>query len=251
MGFKLLVIASNYGLWAEELQAPWDALKKAGHELRLATFLGKTPLPFKLSMDTEFIDPMINQPMNPKEVVDRVNEILDNGEWDNPIKTADAKMMDYDHLVIVGGPGAALDITGNMFVHKLIFDAYKSGKTIGTLCYAVGALAFTRDPDNGNKSIIYGKNIVAHPHAWDFDVDVVYDVERATEENPNIKMRTAGFVFPLQYMVQDAVGPDGKVIFDLKANRFAPCSNYDAPFVTAQSVESSAIFGERLVEVFS
>jgi hypothetical protein len=24
---KILVIASNYGLWAEELQAPWDALK--------------------------------------------------------------------------------------------------------------------------------------------------------------------------------------------------------------------------------
>jgi putative intracellular protease/amidase len=105
---KILIIASNYGLWAEELQAPWDALKQAGHELTLATFLGKTPLPFKLSMDPEFIDPMLNIPMNPPELLTRVNEILDNGEWANTIKISDAKMADYDYLVLVGGPGAAV-----------------------------------------------------------------------------------------------------------------------------------------------
>ena len=44
MGKKILFVASNYGLWAEELQAPWDTLKAAGHELTLSTYLGKTPL---------------------------------------------------------------------------------------------------------------------------------------------------------------------------------------------------------------
>ena len=29
---KILIVASNYGVWAEELQAPWDILKKAGHQ---------------------------------------------------------------------------------------------------------------------------------------------------------------------------------------------------------------------------
>ena len=119
---KVLVIASNFGMWAEELQAPWDALKAAGHDLTLATFLGKTPLPFKLSMDPDFIDPMLKIPMNPAPLIKRVNEILDTGEWDNPIKTSDAKMENYDHLVIVGGPGAAVDIAGNPFVHKLVVD---------------------------------------------------------------------------------------------------------------------------------
>ena len=28
------------GLWGEELQAPWDLLKEAGHELTLATPTG-------------------------------------------------------------------------------------------------------------------------------------------------------------------------------------------------------------------
>jgi putative intracellular protease/amidase len=251
MGKKILVVASNYGLWAEELQAPWDALKKAGHTLTLATYKGMTPLPFALSLDPEFIDPMLKIPMNPPELINRVNQILDSGEWDKTIKTADANMDDYDSLVIVGGPGAALDIAGNMFVHKLILEAYKSKKIIGALCYAVAALVFTRDPDNHNKSIISGKTIVAHPHAWDFDVDVVYDVVRPTPENPGIKMRTSGFVFPLQYIVEDAVGPKGRVIADVNATRNKPCVHWDKPFVTAQSVESSSIFGQKMVEVLS
>jgi putative intracellular protease/amidase len=50
---KVLVIASNYGVWAEELQGPWDALRQAGHDLTLATYLGKTPLPGAISMDPD------------------------------------------------------------------------------------------------------------------------------------------------------------------------------------------------------
>jgi len=246
---KILVLASNYGLWAEELQAPWDILKAAGHDLTLATYLGQTPLPFHGSMDPDFIDPMLNIPMNPPELLARVNRILDDGEWASPIKIADARMADYDHLVIVGGPGAAVDIAGNLFVHKLILDAYKSGKIIGALCYAVAALVFTRDPDNDLKSVIHAKTVTAHPHAWDFDVDVVYDVVRATPENPAMKLRTAGFLFPLQYITEDAVGPAGTVIHNEKANRNQPCVAWDAPFVTGLSVESSTAFGQKLAEV--
>lgn len=248
---KILVIASNYGLWAEELQAPWDALKAAGHKLTLATFLGKTPLPFKLSMDPAFIDPMLKIPMNPPELLTRVNEILDRGEWSDTIKISDADMKDHDHLVLVGGPGAAVDIAGNMFVHRLILDAYKSGKIIGALCYAVAALVFARDPETAQQSVIHGKMVTAHPHAWDFDVDVVYDVVRATEDNPDMKLRTAGFLFPLQYITEDAVGPGGRVISDETANRNKPCVAWDPPFVTALSVESSKAFGEKLVEVLA
>jgi putative intracellular protease/amidase len=244
---KILFIASNCGLWAEELQAPWDALKAAGHELTLATFLGKTPLPFKQSMDPDFIDPMLKIPMNPPALIARVNKILDDGEWDTTLKTSEAKMAGYDHLVIVGGPGAAVDIAGNPYVHRLILDAYKSGKLVGALCYAVAALVFTRDPDAGNASVIRGRTVTAHPHAWDFDVDVVYDVVRSSAANPDMKLRTSGFLFPLQYITEDAAGPNGKVISDETANRNKPCVAVDVPFITALSVESSVAFGQALV----
>lgn len=248
MGKKVLVLATNYGLWAEELQAPWDALKKAGHDLQLATFRGKTPLPGKMSMDPDFIDPMQGVPINPQWVVDRVNEILDTGEWDNPIRISDANMDDYDALVIVGGAGSALDLAGNMEVHDLILKAYQADKVVGALCYAVGALAFTRNPDNNNKSVIYGKNVTAHPHSWDFVGDHVYECVRATDDNPDIRLITNGFVFPLQFMVEDAVGPDGTVASDPTTSREKPSVVYDHPFVTGLSVESSIAFGDKLVE---
>jgi putative intracellular protease/amidase len=248
---KILMIASNYGLWAEELEAPWDALKQAGHDLTLATYRGRTPLPGILSMDPDFVDPQQHIHMDTPELITRINEILDTGEWGSPIKTEDARMDDYDALVIVGGHGCALDIAGNGLVHSLVLQAYRTGKTIGALCYAVAALAFTRDPDNGYKSVIYGKSVTAHPHAWDFTGPLGYDLVRATPENPSLNLVTSGFVFPLQYMVEDAVGPDGVVHSDPTTSRENPSVVWDAPFVTALSVESSEAFGAKLVEVLA
>lgn len=249
MGKKVLMLASNVGLWGEELQGPWDALKKAGHELTLATERGTTPLPLQLSVDKEFIDPVQNVPMNPAPIVDRINEILASGEWDNPIKIADANMDDYDALVMVGGPGSPLDLAGNPKVHKLVLQAYRQNKVIGALCYVVGALAMTRDPENGFKSVLYGKTSVAHPREWDFTGDLNYPLAGATPENPGTDLVTPGFVYPLQPIVEDAVGPKGKVIAKPEASRESPVVHYDHPFVTAQSVESSAAYGEKLVEI--
>jgi len=248
---RILVVASNYGVWAEELQGPWDALKQAGHDLTLATYLGKTPLPGKISMDPEFVDPMQKVKMNPPELIARINEILDTGEWSEPIRTRDADMADHDALVIVGGAGSALDVAGSGLVHRLVLDAYRAGKTIGALCYAVGALAFTRDPENDMKSVIYGKHVTAHPHAWDFVDDLPYDVVRSTPDNPRLQLITSGFVFPLQYLVEDAVGPDGTVASDPSTSRERPSVVYDAPFVTGLSVESAQAFGQKLVEVLA
>ena len=245
---KVLVLASNVGLWGEELQAPWDALNKAGFELTLATEKGITPLPLQLSVDKSFIDPVQQYNVNPAEVVDRIFEILQTGEWDKPIKISDAKADDYDAMVIVGGPGSPLDLVGNAKVHRLLEAFYAQGKVMGALCYAVGAFVWARKPDDG-KSIINGKTIVAHPKEWDFTGDLPYPLYNATPANPGTDLVTPGFVFPLQVIVEDAVGDSGKVVSIPSANRDNPVVHVDFPFVTAQSVESSIAFGSALVEV--
>lgn len=251
MSKKVLILASNVGLWGEELQAPWDALKKAGFDVTLATPKGITPLPLQLSMDKDFVDPMQNYNVNPPEVVDRINEILDAGEWDTPIKVEDAKIDGYDALVLVGGPGSPLDIVGNPFVHQLCVDAYNQGKVLGALCYAVGAFVWARDTDTLHRSIIYGKKVVAHPREWDFTGLMNYPLVRTTAENTGTDLVTQGFVFPLQVIVEDAVGPNGKVYSDPTANREKPQVMYDHPFITALSVESSIAFGDQLVTALS
>ncbi|OGW36631.1 MAG: thiamine biosynthesis protein ThiJ [Nitrospirae bacterium RBG_13_39_12] len=251
MSKKVLVIATNYGAWAEELQAPWDALKKAGFEVMMATPKGKKPLPFALSVDPDFEDPLQHYKVNPPEVCSRVKEILSGKEWSNPIKVSDAKMSDYDTIVLTGGPGVCLDVTNNPKVHRLILDAFRTGKLIGAICYSVGALAFTRNPENSYRSVIYGKKVTAHPRAWDFDFDLSYDLAGTTPDNAGTNVVTPGFLLPLQDVVTDAVGPDGQCISDDKANRKNPCVVYDWPFVTALSVESSIAYGKKLVEILS
>lgn len=244
---KVVVLASNYGLWAEELQGPWDALKKAGHQLTLATRWGKKPLPLMLSMDANFVDPVQNVPINPAEIVKRNQELLDGPDWASPITYDAINIDDYDAIVLVGGPGSALDMVGNPKIHEKLVEAKQKGKLIGALCYTVGCLVFARDPQT-NKSIIHGKTVVAHPAAWDFKDNMNYPLYGATPDNPGTDIVTVGFAFPLQRITEDAVGPTGRVISDAGANRNKPCTYVDLPFVTALSVESSQAYGDRLVE---
>jgi len=251
MAKRVLFIASNYGLWAEELQAPWDAVRRAGHQATLATYLGRTPLPLAVSVDANFVDPIQEYKMNPAEVVRRVNEILDDGAWNSPIKTTEADMANFDALVLVGGPGAPLDITGNLKVHELVLEAYLARKLVAALCYSVAALALTRDPEQGNKSVIYGRTVTAHPRAWDFDTDLTYPLTRESADNKGTDVVTPGFVFPLQHMVEDAVGPEGEVVSDAKANRERPSVRVDPPFITGLSVESAILYGEKIVEALA
>lgn len=251
MAKKVLVVATNYGAWAEELQAPWDALKKAGHSVTMATPLGKKPLPFALSIDPDFDDPLQHYKVNPPEVCRRVQEILAGSEWNAPIRIADANMGDYDAIVLTGGPGVCLDITNNPKVHKLILDAFNSKKLIGAICYSVGALAFTRNPANNFRSVLFGKRSTAHPRAWDFDFELSYTLAGTTPDNKGTDVVTPGFLLPLQDVVTDAVGPSGACVSNEQANRENPCVVFDWPFVTALSVESSIAYGQKLVNVLS
>ena len=250
MSKKILVLATNYSVWAEELQAPWDALKKAGHDVTLATYLGRKPLPIKISMDPDFVDGYQGYKVNTPEVVERTKELLSSGEWDSPVKISDVNIEDYDALVMTGGPGNPLDITNNPAVHRMVLHCVKNEKLVGAICYSVGALAFTRDPDNGYKSVIHGKTVTAHPRKWDFtDFDLTYDLYGSDDENKGTDLMTPGFAIPLQDIVEDAVGNDGKVLADDMASRDNPCVAYDWPFVTGLSVESSIAYGQKLVEV--
>lgn len=249
---KVLLVAPNYGGWGEEQQAPWDILRKAGFEVTLATPRGKKPLPFAISVDPEFVDPIQKYKTNPPEVCKRVKELVDGKEWENAIKVETAKMADYDAIALTCGPGAILDINSRHHIHEMILEAVRTNKIVGALCYSVAALIFTRDPKNNYKSVIYGKKVTAHPRAWDFHFDLDHSgLYGVTPDNQPTNVVTPGFLYPLQDLAIDAVGPNGNVAFADNANRENPSVVYDHPFVTGCSVESSIAYGEKLVEVLS
>ena len=249
---KVLIIATNYGSWAEELQAPWDACKKAGFEVTLATPQGKKPLPFAISVDPNFVDPVQKVKTNPEWVCNRCKELLAGEEWAHPKKFTEVDMKDFDAIALTGGPGANLDMANCWELHKLIMDAYKADKIVAALCYTVSTLVFCRDPENDYKSIIYGKRVTAHPRAWDFygpGMAMTYDLYGVTEDNKGTDVVTPGFPWPVEDLVRDAVGPNGACIARINANRESPQVYYDHPFITGTSVESSIAFGDLLVKV--
>jgi len=254
MSKKVLILATNYGTWGEELQAPWDACKKAGFEMTLCTPLGKKPLPLAISLNPDFLDPIINFKTNPPEVCDRIKELTDGEEWANPVKFSEASMKNYDAIVLTGGLGAMIDMCNSWHVHRLLLEAYRSDKLIAALCYAVTSLVFCRDPKNDYKSIIYGKKITAHPRAWDFygpAWDFTYDLYGATPENNGTDVHTPGFLWPVEDLVRDAVGPNGACISRVNASRTDPEVHYDWPFISGTSVESSIAYGDKIVEVLA
>jgi len=247
---KVLMLAPNYGGWGEEQQAPWDIFKKAGLDVTLATPRGKKPLPLLASVDPDFIDPIQNYHVNPPEVCKRVKELVDGKDWEVAVKIDDVKMADYDAIVLTCGPGAILDINGRKKVHDMLLEASKAKKVCAALCYAVASLIFTRDPSNGYKSIIYGKNITAHPRSWDFHFDLDHSkLYGITPDNQPTNVITPGFIYPLQDLATDAVGPKGSVANCDKTTRENPSVVYDDPFITGCSVESSIAFANKVVEV--
>jgi len=218
----------------------------------LATPRGKKPLPFAISVDPEFVDPIQNYKTNPPEVCKRVKELVDGTEWENAVGIDDAKMSDYDAIALTCGPGAILDINSRKHLHDMLLEAYRDNKVIGALCYAVAALVFTRDPQNSYRSIVWGKKITAHPRAWDFHTDLDYSqLYGITEDNQPANVITPVFLYPLEDLARDAVGPDGDVAFADNANRENPSVVFDYPFVNGCSVESSIAYAEKLVEVLN
>ena len=248
---KLLFIASNYGVWNEELQAPWDILERAGHQLSIATPQGKKPLPLAASVEPDFVDPMQHYKVNTPEACSRMIELLATDVWDHPLKISEASMDDYDGLVMVGGLGADIDLANNPALHQLILQGLKTGKLICAICFSVAALVYTRDPANAYKSVVYGRKITAHPRDWDFVADVNYPLYGATADNAGTDVLTPGFLIPLQDVAMDAVGPDGEVFSDPRTNRENPSVVYDHPFITGCSVESSIAYGKKIAEVLS
>jgi putative intracellular protease/amidase len=246
---KVLVVASNYGFWGEELQAPWDALVNAGHEAVLATPRGKKPLPLKISVDPDFVDPVQNYNVNPPEVCDRVKELANSRVWNTPLRLCDVNMSDYDAIALAGGLGADLDLINNPALHDLLREAVHSNKLTAAMCFAVGSLVLTREPHDHYRSIVYGKQITAHPREWDFRADVTYELWNPTSDNRGTDLVSPGFVVCLQDIAEDAVGPSGRVFSDPRTSRGQPNVVYDWPLITACSVESSIAYGQKIVEI--
>ena len=261
---KVLFVLSEYGYWGEELIGPLEVVEASGYKADFATPKGTKPLALPPSMDPNYVDPPLGKKVTTQEVADKVKKIEASDKLDKPINLTEwlpgrpylssATYLDdlfaynialekvaqdvekYDALVIVGGSGPILDIANNKRVQDLIRAFLKDGKPVAGICYGVAALAFTRD-EITDKSIVYGKRVTGHPVVHDYNDGHGY---------LKVDGGFPGAPYQLEYILKDAVGPDGQFIANIGKKTSVIV---DYPIITARTTGDSYLCGQKLVEV--
>ncbi|MFQ5794607.1 MAG: type 1 glutamine amidotransferase domain-containing protein [Candidatus Bipolaricaulia bacterium] len=262
---KILVVLSEWGYWGEELVGPLEVFDKQGYESVFMTPTGKKPPALPPSMDSTYLDPPLDRCVTSEYYAKKTREIdasdrlanpLNLSGWfperpyysaknylrefeayNNALDGAYEELGEYDTLLIVGGSGPMVDMVNNQRFHDVILGFYKVNKPIAAECYGVTCLAFARDWYD-RKSIIWGKHVTGHP--------LEYDYKDGTGFIPSGNLNFGPPFYPLEHILRDAVGPDGR--YHSNVGRVTSVI-VDYPFITSRSTASSHLCGEKLVEV--
>ena len=128
------------GYWAEEFVAPYQAFKKAGHEIVVATPGGGAP-----TVDRASLAPEANGGQDAADAIEGV--VRAAPELDAPIKLEDVDLADYVAVFYPGGHGPMEDLAVNADAGSLLTAALESGKPLGVVCHAPAAMLATERPD--------------------------------------------------------------------------------------------------------
>ncbi|MFK0211031.1 type 1 glutamine amidotransferase domain-containing protein [Streptomyces sp. NPDC090298] len=144
------------GFWAEEVVAPYEAFRAAGHEVVVATPGGVVP-----TVDAGSLAPEAN---GGQEGADRVAATLASIDAiRNPLRLVDARPADYDAVFYPGGHGPMEDLAVNAASGRLLADTLRSGTPLGVVCHGPAALLAATDADGSN--VFAGREITAFSNA--------------------------------------------------------------------------------------
>ncbi|MFG3138464.1 type 1 glutamine amidotransferase domain-containing protein [Streptomyces sp. NPDC048211] len=127
------------GFWAEEVVAPYERFRAAGHEIVVATPGGVVPTVDRGSLAPEFNDGQENADKMAASVAGMA-------ELRHPLKLEDVDPADYAAVFYPGGHGPMEDLAVNADSGRLLTRALESGMPLGVVCHAPAAmLAATKD----------------------------------------------------------------------------------------------------------
>ena len=275
---KIIFIVSEWGYWGEELIGPLEACDGVGYEITFVTPTGQKPTPLAVSMQPGFTDPPLGRSVTAEYYAQKTRQVHESERLNNPKSLADwfpkrpypssdtylrdmeayykkldqlvnEELVNYDALVIVGGSGAMVDLANNQRLHDLILGFYRLNKPIAAECYGVSCLAFARD-FREKQSLIWGKHVTGHPIDYDYLDDTGFEGPHAVDgSNTGFGNGYINFgppFYPLEFILRDAVGPDGQYIGRVGHETSVIV---DYPFITSRSTASSAECGQKLIEV--
>lgn len=204
------------GFWAEEAVAPYEAFKKAGDEVVVATPGGVVP-----TVDKSSLAPEVN---GGQEGADRVAAALEAApEFKHPVPLADVNLDDYDAVFYPGGHGPMEDLAVDATSGRLLVDVLDSGKPLAIVCHAPAALLAATRPD--------GSNAFAGYQATGFS---------------NAEEAQAGFADKAKWLLETRLGEAG---VDVQVGEpWAPKVVVDRNLLTGQNPASSAPLAEEVLK---
>ncbi|MFG3351036.1 type 1 glutamine amidotransferase domain-containing protein [Streptomyces sp. NPDC048001] len=126
------------GFWLEELAAPYYRFKEAGAELVLASPRGGRPP----------LDPKSNEPGFRTDDTRRFEADPEaTGALANTVRLDTVSSGDFDAVFYPGGHGPLWDLAEDPASTRLIESTLRSGKPVGLVCHAPGALRHAVDED--------------------------------------------------------------------------------------------------------
>ena len=139
------------GCWAEELVVPYQAWTKAGFEVDIATPGGKAIpwTPNSLQGDAK-----------PKAVDDFMADAATNGKAEKPLSLAnvDVEREKYALVYVPGGHGAMVDLPDNERLQQLLWQAWRRGAVLASVCHGPAALVRLQDAESGGP-LLKGKRV--------------------------------------------------------------------------------------------
>lgn len=233
-GKKTLYIVSNpatllgfpVGFFAEELTGPFFELTQAGCTVDIAS-----PKGGKVEFDG-FSDPE-------NEMTQYANDLITLGFkhhatfgklLENTPPIADVDISQYDAVCVAGGGGPLITFRDDTALHKLIADAYESGKIVGLICHGTCLMLWTTLSDG--TLLADGKTWTGYPDS--------------EEEMMNAALGTT--VNP--YTIETEAQKNPKTTFE-SAAPLAPFAIRDGRLITGQQQHSTRLFSDLLIEALA
>jgi putative intracellular protease/amidase len=123
------------GYFLSEFYEPYQALRRLGHELAIATPEGAPPLIDPEGLEDDYWTD-VSMREEAKAFVERDAALRSLLTLEQALESAD----DWDGLVIPGGQGVMVDLYPNDTLRQLITRLGASGKAVGLICHAPALL---------------------------------------------------------------------------------------------------------------
>lgn len=175
MSKKILMVVANPGMntnlnwpvgfWASELIHPYDAFKKRGYEVTIAS-----PDGGKVEVDA-LSDP---QDESGYSAWDKLSEsYLNDPDFskllDKTVAIKELEVDDFGAIVVAGGQSPMFTFEKATQLHKLFSEFYTSGKPTAALCHGTAVLKWAKNSDG--EPLVKGKTVTGFTNAEEDEAD--------------------------------------------------------------------------------